>query len=249
MAQRHVNAALGLMCILLASGCVAIDTRTSPAPSEPRYADPFEPVNRAVYRFNDGFDQAVAAPVSEGYRRITPKFFRDRVRNFSDNLRTPIWAVNNALQLDWEDAGEATGRFLINSTVGLGGLFDPMGAWSGVEKEEEDFGQTLATYGVPPGPYIVLPLAGPTTVRDAAGGVVDFAFAPLTWINFANRDEIRAGLNITSAIDTRTRVESFLEQVRGSAEPYSNLRSVYAQARESAIHEDADFLESLPDFN
>lgn len=233
---------------LAASACVANKTRTTPPAMQPELNDPFEGVNRKVYQFNDRVDRAVVEPVTSGYRRVTPEFVRDRIRNFADNLRTPVWIVNETLQADFADAGDSTGRFVINTTLGIGGLFDVADRFGYLEQRQEDFGQTLAVYGVPEGPYIIIPFGGPTTLRDAAGSVVDFAFNPLTWINFDGRDATRTGVNIASAVDTRSRVTSFLEQVRDSAEPYSNLRAVYAQAREAAIHEDADPLENLPDF-
>lgn len=246
LALRKAGAA-ALLC-LGAWSCTTTEVRTAPAPANPQINDPIEPVNRAVYQFNDSIDRAVVGPLANGYERFTPRFMRSGVRNFVDNLATPMWFANEVFQGDWDDAGTAAGRFAINTTIGVGGLFDVATNSAGLEKQSEDLGQTLATYGVESGPYIVLPFAGPTTTRDATGAVGDFFLRPLTWVNFENRAEVRAGIGLAGAIDTRARVASALEQVRDGADPYANLRALYAQARETAIHEDADPYADLPAF-
>lgn len=239
----------GLAALLVVvGGCASNSVRTSPPSPEARVADPFEPVNRVTYRINDGLDRVVIGPAARLYKAVIPKFGRDRVRDFTENLNTPIWLINEILQGDWADADVAFGRLVMNTTVGLGGLFDPAESLGGLEYQKEDFGQTLAVYGAPRGPYLVLPLAGPVTFRDITGRAGNFAVAPMTWVNFDGDDEFRTSTGVLGALDTRARVAPAMERVRGAADPYANLRALYVQSRQAAIHEDADPYGDLPEF-
>jgi len=234
--------------VFLLGGCASNSVRTSPPPPDARISDPFEPVNRVTYRINDGLDRVVIGPAASLYKTVIPKFGRDRVRDFTENLNTPIWLINEVLQGDWKDADVAFGRFLMNSTVGLGGLFDPAESLGGLEYQKEDFGQTLAVYGVPKGPYLVLPLAGPLSFRDVTGRAGNFAIAPMTWVNFDGDEEFRTSTGVLGALDTRARVAPAMERVRDAADPYANLRALYVQSRQAAVHEDADPYGDLPEF-
>lgn len=155
--------ALSLSGAIILSGC-----STTNAPK----ADPFEAANRATYAFNDALDRAVLEPVAKGYQAITPDFFRSGVSNAFTNVGDVAVGINNLLQGKPTDAATDIGRFLVNSTLGILGLFDvatPMG----LEKHEEDFGQTLGKWGVGSGPYLVVPFMGPSTLRDSVGRSVD----------------------------------------------------------------------------
>jgi phospholipid-binding lipoprotein MlaA len=149
-------------------------------PIEPAVDDPFEPVNRQVFKVNHGFDRVLVDPISRAYAFVVPKVARRAIRRVFVNLNSPAVMVNDLLQLSPKQAGVTGARFLINSTVGLAGLWDAA-ARVGVEGHQTDFGITLAKYGVRSGPYLVLPLVGPTTARDAFGDLVDLLLLPQTW--------------------------------------------------------------------
>src|SRR5690606_1664964 len=135
-------------------------------------ADPWEPMNRRIHGFNSSLDKYTAKPIAEGYEKVIPEVMRKGVRNFSNNLRGPLHIINNLLQGKAGDGASETGRFLVNSTVGIIGLFDVASAM-GMEKHNEDFGQTLAVWGVPDGPFVMIPFAGPQTLRDALAWPLD----------------------------------------------------------------------------
>ncbi len=155
----HMLTALGLT--LLASGCATAD-------SSARNVDPFEPINRPIYRFNDIADRYVLRPVGRGYNYVLPQPVRNGVGNFFDNITYPVTIVNGALQGKFSQAGWDSIRFLMNSTFGILGFMD-LATREGLPKNNEDLGQTFAVWGIPAGPYIVLPLLGPSTVRDGIG--------------------------------------------------------------------------------
>ncbi len=141
-------------------------------------SDPWEHFNRSLYSVHDGVDRAVLEPVARGYRAVTPGFFREGVRNFLHNLRSPVIFANDVLQGQFRRAGITAARFGINTTLGIVGVLDPASGM-GLESHDEDFGQTLAVWGLDAGPYIFIPVIGPTTVRDGIGSLVDLAFDPL----------------------------------------------------------------------
>jgi phospholipid-binding lipoprotein MlaA len=204
--------------------------------------DPWEGFNRSVYGFNDAIDRAVVEPTAKGYRAITPGFFRSGVRNFIHNLKSPVIFFNDVLQAEPERAAETLGRFALNTTVGVGGLFD-VGKSAGVEGHDEDFGQTLAVWGFSSGPYLMLPLLGPSTVRDATGRVVDIAIDPITYADFRHDDTARAVRFGADLLTQRTDAIEAIESIREtSLDPYVSTRSAYFQARASAIRngEEAD---------
>ncbi len=199
--------------------------------------DPLEPVNRAVFKFNEGVDYVVFAPLARGYKAIVPKKGQTGIRNFLRNLASPIDFTNQLLQGDFEGAADVTGRFLLNTTFGLGGFIDIAESEAGVEYEGEDFGQTLAVWGVGDGPYVVLPFLGPSNARDTVGLAADTAGDPLNWyVNRTNRDwqaYTRAGL---TAIDTKARLLDPMSELKESSlDYYATVRSIYKQFREAAI--------------
>lgn len=198
--------------------------------------DPLEPVNRAVLQFNTGLDIILIEPLSSAYIFLLPEVVRDSVQNFFRNLRSPLYVANNVLQGDFGDAGVGAARFVINSTVGVGGLFD-VAANQGLGFEPEDFGQTLASWGVGDGFYIVWPILGPSSLRDSVGSFADSTANPWRILAFARDEEalyfIGSGVE---ALDQRSRLLTSIRDLRGnSLDYYSSLKSVYEQRRSAVI--------------
>ncbi len=192
--------------------------------------DPYENVNRKVFAFNEFMDKWLLKPVAKGYRFITPSFVDTGVSNFFDNLGEVRNLVNGGLQGDGNHALTSTGRLLVNSTVGLGGLFDVASEW-GLEERKEDFGQTLAVWGVGDGPYIVLPFLGGGNLRDSFSRIPDVYLSPVTYVDdVPTRNSLRA----LDLIDTRADLidaEAFV-----SGDRYTFLRDIIAQQREASIN-------------
>lgn len=213
--------------------------------------DPFEDWNRGVYAFNDGVDQAALEPVARGYRAVTNEPVRDGVSNFLTNLNQPIVFANTVLQGKPLASFDTATRFFVNSTIGVAGLFDVATALD-VPEHREDFGQTLGTWGVPNGPYIVLPLLGASNLRDTVGFGVDNAFDPLNYATFEGDTAFRAGRQVVNVISIRENVIEAVEILRDQPEPYVALRRNYTQQRSAAIRdgrEQEDPFKDLPDFD
>lgn len=206
--------------------------------SEPDEArDPFEGFNRAMYTFNTKLDTYVLKPVAKGYRAVVPTPARQGVSNFFANLREPMVMVNDALQGKFSHAASDLGRFLTNSTLGVLGLFD-VASRMGLEKRNEDFGQTLAVWGVAEGPYLVLPFLGPSGIRDGVGLVGDFYAYPPTYME---ETSTAWKLFVLGTVDTRVRyldTGDILYQAAGD-DPYIFVREAYRQRRRNLIHDGA----------
>ncbi|GAB5457103.1 MAG: hypothetical protein Hens3KO_01330 [Henriciella sp.] len=232
-----------------ALGLSACATSAERAPGE--VYDPLEGWNRSVFGFNNAVDVAVLEPTAKGYRAITNEPIRSGVSNFLSNLNQPVVFVNNVLQAKPGAALDTVGRFMINTTVGIGGIFDPATA-VGVPKHKEDFGQTLGVWGVPSGAYLMLPLFGPSNVRDTFGIGVDRAFDPMTWADFEGDTEFRLTTGALGAVSARESVIEQVEFLRDQPEPYIGLRRNYTQQRDSAIRDgriDDDPFANLPEFD
>ena len=199
--------------------------------------DPWEPMNRAFYNFNAGFDKYVFLPAVSGYQAITPDIVETGVSNFFSNLGEVRNFVNNLLQLRFADTGITLSRFLVNTTVGIAGLWDPA-TKMGIFEKREDFGQTLGYWGVGSGPYLIIPLLGPSSLRDAGGFGVDFTVASsIDLLNInddANRDDVRIAVGLLSAIDTRKNT-SFRYYGTGSPFEYELVRYAHSRLREIQI--------------
>ena len=194
--------------------------------------DPLEPANRTVFDFDIALLDHALSPVALAYRDHVPGPVRAGVSNVLDNLQMPVTILNSGLQGDFDNMAEATTSFFINSTAGIGGLFD-IPANSGREPRKEDFGQTLAVWGVEEGPYLVLPFAGPSTARDTVGLGVDILTDPLTWLLTPAWSYMRTG---TDVIDTTAREHDRIEEARlGAIDFYATTRTLYRQARARAI--------------
>ncbi|MBV8306060.1 MAG: VacJ family lipoprotein, partial [Gammaproteobacteria bacterium] len=187
---------LPALCLLVLCGCA-----TLPPGSKRDPRDPWERVNRTSYKINDSLDRAIVKPVAKGYTHL-PHPVQSGVHNFFDNLQTPVVIVNDLLQGQVKSFFSDIGRFLFNTTVGLGGLFDPATA-AGMEKNDRDFGQTLGKWGVPKGPYLVIPVFGPYDVRDGIGTLTVDTFAnPRNYTTFW----VNTSLWLVNGVDRRARL-------------------------------------------
>ncbi len=203
--------------ILCLNGCA---TTTKTAENE---KDPYENFNRSVFKFNDKVDGYLAKPISDGYKYITPQFVQTGVYNFYNNLKNVNVVINDTLQAKFAQGAQDTGRLALNTTLGLGGIFD-VAKNIGWEQNEEDFDQTLATWGVPAGSYLVIPLLGPTTFRGVPGAAFDTAANPATYVGGA--------VNVVSLINTRANAEGALKFIDEAAlDPYIFTRESFLQWR------------------
>lgn len=214
------------LLLLFAAACSGpVATEKERVPGE--VSDPLEPVNRAVYKFNDLGDRYVLRPVAVGYEKGLAPQMRTGVRNFFDNASYPITVINSFLQGKFADGARDTARFVINTTIGLAGLFDPA-TDIGLPKNDEDFGQTLGTWGVPEGPYLMVPVFGPYTLRDGFGALVDAPAQP--WFAAAE-PAVGVGLWVLEGVDDRTKLLDVDHQVREAFDPYIFVRDAYVQNR------------------
>lgn len=208
--------------------------------------DPAETVNRGIFKFNNAVDEAVLEPVAKGYRAAVPQPARTGVRNALRNLKTPTILANNLLQADLTGAGNTLTRFFANTLFGLGGLVDVAGS-EGVAYREEDFGQTLGVWGMGHGPYVVLPLFGPSSVRDTTGFIVDGYADPVRiWLMNSDNEGWYYGRVAVATVDKREELLDVLSDLkRNSVDYYAAMRSAYIQKRDSQVrgNDDAD----LPD--
>jgi phospholipid-binding lipoprotein MlaA len=211
--------------VLLLSGCATIPS------GKPDPRDPWERFNRASYKFNDALDRAVAKPAAKGYKKVTPRVVRTGVSNFISNLGTITTVFNDVLQGKMKQAGHDSGRFLLNSTIGLAGLFDPASA-AGLERNDEDFGQTLGKWGVKSGPYLMLPILGPSTVRDTVGRVPDQFTNP---VNYLQDDSTRYIIRGFDFLDLRAGLLDFEPQLEKSYDKYAFIRNAWLQRREFQV--------------
>ena len=211
------------LCVAILAGCTI---------AKPRTDDPLEKFNRKMYVFNDAADKAVIRPVAVTYRKLTNDTTRRLIANFFANIKMPITIVNDVLQVEPKAALRNSGRFVVNTTIGIIGLFDPA---SGLEltPDETDFGVTLARWGVPEGPYLVLPLVGPTTARDVWRLPVDRYFDPLYWYGLRNDGSFLSQYTPEFAylVTLRSRGIDAEGLLQGIYDPYVFYRDAYRQRR------------------
>jgi len=202
--------------------------------ANPDPRDPLESFNRGVFGFNDAVDRAVVKPVATAYRDITPQWIRTGVGNFFGNL-TDVWSVfNNAIQLRGQDTGDSMGRVMINTTIGLGGLID-VASDLNIERHTSDFGLTLGRWGVGPGPYIVLPLLGPYTLREVVALPLD---QQGNLVNQIPDEGTRTGLTVLNVVDLRAQYLRAGEVVEGAAlDKYSFTRDSYLQRQRNRVYD------------
>jgi phospholipid-binding lipoprotein MlaA len=196
--------------------------------------DPLEPLNRGIYKFNDGADALLIKPAGEFYSLIVPEWIRTGVSNFFSNINDVIVALNGLLQGKMSQAGSDVTRLAINTTVGVLGLFDFATGW-GFEKHEEDFGQTLGYWGLGDGPYIVLPILGPSNLRDTVGWVGDYHAWPITYVNDDGTRNILIGMRVISGRAELLAASSILETA--ALDPYAFVRDAYLQRRRNLVYD------------
>lgn len=230
------TAALALAAASLTSGCATGPDR--------KPGDPLEPMNRAIFNFNDALDRTVAVPIAKGYQKVTPQPLRQAISNFFSNLGDLDNFANSLLQLHITDATESLMRFAMNSTFGLGGLID-FATPAGLPKHKEDFGLTLGRWGVPSGPYLVLPLFGPSSFRDGLGYLVDFRANPISYMGW----EYKYPLYFVQFVSVRSDLlgaTTLLEQA--ALDKYSFVRDAYTQQRRSLLRGANAPASALPDY-
>lgn len=214
------------------AGLAALAAGCATATGDPR--DPWEGMNRGIYRVNEKLDDWVVRPAARGYQKWVPGEIRSRVRNFFGNIADPFIGVNNMLQGKFEEGASDWARFAFNTTLGLLGVHD-VASDMGYEKHDEDFGQTFGTWGAGTGAYLVLPLFGPSSVRDGAGKVLDIVTDPL---NLADPEGLRYGLTATRVLQVRAdllEASRLLEEA--ALDRYVFLRDAYFQRRRSLIYD------------
>ena len=229
---------------------------TTPAAGGSDIRDPYEGFNRQMFAFNAGVDRYALGPASRAYTAVTPEYGRNRITDFLRNLRSPVTLANDVLQGEPARAGTTASRFLLNSTFGVLGLWD-VASHAGLERHTEDFGQTLAVWGVESGPYLVLPLIGPTTPRDLIGVGTDRVFDPLVWVQIDNDSDtdlaVRATLGVLGALNARARLEGQINALNAQPEPYIALRRIYSSSRQAEILNgrinETTAYDDLPDFD
>lgn len=225
--RPRVTIALMLVASLLA-GCAS-----APPDYVTQTKDPWEKMNRAIYGFNDSLDKAVVRPVANTYMRAMPAPARNRFHDFLTNLFEPITIVNDILQGKAKQGLSDTGRFLVNSTVGLLGFFD-VAQHVDLPHHDEDFGETMAHWGVPSGPYLVLPILGPSTVRDAGGRAVN-AYSDPAYSGITPR--WRNGILVMYGLDTRVGLMQANATIDSAYDPYAFVRDAYIQNRRYNIYD------------
>jgi len=225
------NLKSALVIAVLLAGCSSTNTDG--------VYDPFEPVNREIFEFNHSLDKNAALPAATYYKHALPDDLRGGVHNFLSNLALPVTFANDVLQGEITQAGYAVCRLGVNTTVGVLGILDPAADW-GCITNDEDFGQTLAVYGVPGGPYLVIPLLGSSLPRDALGKIfVDHYFNPIAYLQYRGKFYVGMGQNVIKMVDQRSRAVSALHEVeRTSIDYYAAMRRIYVQRRNAAIQND-----------
>lgn len=241
MVQLRRNLAAVLFAVAVA-GCAS-------TPDPTGQNDPYEAQNRQVFALNEKLDRSVALPVATFYVHAVPHPLRDGIHNFLTNLDVPVTFANDVLQGEAKRAVDSAGRFVINSSVGVGGLIDVAGK-VGVPEHDADFGETLAVWGVGEGPYLVLPFFGPSNPRDAVGLAVDSTVAdPWFWVSWRSSFYYKLGDQILEVVDKRAQnINTIKELERTSVDLYATERSLYRQHREAEINHGQPSLDNLPSF-
>jgi phospholipid-binding lipoprotein MlaA len=236
---RSLLIALGVVWLLGTAGCATVPKNDPVALAIYKANnDPFEPLNRKTFAFNQGVDRAVLKPVARVYTHILPSKVRDGIRNFMRNLDEPLTFTNNVLQFQFKRAGATAERFALNSTVGILGIMDFAGR-HGLPRHVADFGQTLYAWHVGSGPYLVVPIFGPTTPRDGIGQGVDIFIDPLFYV--ARHNQHRAAIDFTrlllTGIDERAQNLDVLDELKSeSVDFYAAMRSLWRQNRQAELN-------------
>jgi len=230
----------------LAAGCSII--APDPDPDAIQISDPLEGLNRIFFDLNQRLDRNAGKPAATAYKDTVPQSVRGGLHNVLDNLGGPVTVANNLMQIRFEEAGIAAGRFLVNTTVGLVGVFDVATDW-GMPGRNRDFGETMGTYGVPPGPYLVLPFRGSTDVRDFAGNYIDGYATPLRYLRYEGRNYVGLMKSTLGSMDNRaTNLVTLKDIERASVDYYATVRTMYLERRARLIENRSVRTAELPDF-
>lgn len=232
---RRISSVALSIGVLSLAGCASTGYNSADTPG---MSDPFEPANRAVLSFNTAVNDAIIYPAVDGYRAVVPEEGRQGVDNFVTNLKAPLHFANELLQADFEGAGQVFLRTAVNTLVGFGGIFD-IASSEGYEHEGEDFGQTLAVWGVDEGPYLVLPFLGPSSMRDGTGLAVEALADPLRiYAMDVDKDHWHYTRIGVSGFNEHNNTKDILEELeKGSVDFYATLRSSYYQKRQADIRD------------
>jgi phospholipid-binding lipoprotein MlaA len=233
----RLPAALGLIAVVSLSGCATPPTDPDELATYKENNDPLEPMNRYFFEVNYALDELLIKPIASWYNAILPTPVEHSVHNFLRNLNGPVIFANDLLQGNWHRGGITAERFLINSTLGVAGLFDVAADWFDLKYHDEDFGQTLAVWGSGEGPYLVVPVLGPSNPRDLTGKVVDSAIDPWGYVlRHYDLDSLNYARAFVEGIDLRARNLDTLDAIRkGAVDYYATIRSLYRQHRNDAI--------------
>jgi phospholipid-binding lipoprotein MlaA len=239
MGKRHFPWVLALG--LMVAGCA--DSNEAELAN-----DPLEPMNRFFFDFNQKLDRHAALPAATFYADNVPRGVRGNVHNLLSNLGGPITAANDVLEADFTNAGVAAARFVINTTLGVVGIFDVAESW-GLPQRSRDFGETLGTYGVGQGPYLVLPFRGPSSIRDFSGSYVDGYFSPTRFFHYSGSTYVGLVHSSLGSVDNRSaNLLTFRDIERASVDYYATMRDYYRQRREREVQDRAVQTSELPDF-
>jgi phospholipid-binding lipoprotein MlaA len=233
MARRHKikRAALASLVVAALAACASVPTDPAERAAYEAANDPLEPLNRATFAVNNVLDQVVFEPLATGYSEAVPELFQIWIRNFLAWLREPTILANNLLQGDIQAAGKTTARFMINTLLGPAGMRD-MAKQQGYERQVGDFGQTLHVWGFPEGPYLMLPVLGPTNLRDGIGLGVDSISDPIRFAAISRSDVITWGRFGLEGIDERAQVIDQVDELKkNSVDFYAQVRSIVRQRR------------------
>jgi phospholipid-binding lipoprotein MlaA len=237
MSRRAAAAALALACALLLPGCATVPRDPAARAEFKANNDPLEPLNRRIFSFNQFVDRILIKPFAEGYLRVVPRPGRQALRNFLDNLNEPVVFGNTLLQGRFKDAGTTGARFVLNSTLGLAGFAD-VATQDKLPKQVGDFGQTLYAWGLPEGPYLVLPILGPSSPRDGIGSGVDIYLDPFRYVARAQSfpPAVSLGRAVLDGIDTRaSNIDALDEMQREAVDYYASFRSFFRQHRAAEL--------------
>ncbi|HEX4118094.1 MAG TPA: VacJ family lipoprotein [Rhizomicrobium sp.] len=238
---------IGMLALaLLAGGCAGPEaTKDADATT---VSDPLEDMNRFFFDLNQRLDRNAGKPVATAYKQDVPQRVRGSLHNVLDNLGGPVNVANDLLEVQFTNAGVAAGRFLVNTTIGVAGIFDVATGW-GLPERNRDFGETMGTYGVPPGPYLVLPLRGSTDVRDFAGNYLDGFVTPLHFVRYDGSNYVGLMKSTLGSMDNRSaNIITYEDIERSSVDYYAAMRTLYLERRARLVEDRTVRTAELPDF-
>ena len=244
--MQKIRAIAILALALLAGGCA--ETQAVQDADATQVSDPLEGMNRVFFDLNQRLDRDAGKPVATAYKQDVPQRVRGSLHNVLDNLGGPVNVANDLLEVQFTNAGIAAGRFLVNTTIGVAGIFDVATDW-GLPERNRDFGETMGTYGVPPGPYLVLPLRGSTDVRDFAGNYLDGFVTPLHFVRYDGSNYVGLMKSTLGSMDNRSaNLVTYEDIERASVDYYATMRTLYTERRARLVEDRTVRTASLPDF-